>query len=92
MPNPHPYSYEDRADQIYLDMLTEIVRCGDTEFYAIDEEIEEYFKRMVPLIRLDLLLREKGEKPLEWHHDSLLDALRDFLYTKALEQAKRERR
>ena len=91
MPNPH-YSYEDRADQIYLDNLTEIVRSGNTEFYAIDEEIEEYFKRMVPLIRLDLLLREKGEKPLEWYHDSLLDTLRDFLYQKALEQAKRERR
>ena len=92
MPNSHPYSYEDRADQIYLDKLTELARCGDQEFYAIDEEIAEYFARLVPIIRLDLLLLEKGERKREWYQDGLLDGLREFHYKEALAQAKREKR
>ena len=81
-------NYEQRADEIYRDMLTELVRCGDQEFYAIDEEIEEYFKRLVPLIRLDLLM----EKAPEWHENSYRDGLWDFLYQKAKEKAQREKR
>ena len=89
MPNPH-YSYEDRADQIYLDMLKDMGRCGDNSFYLAEDEIREYFYRMAPTIRLILLAigLEDDKEP----RDSLLSGLRDFLYKEALEQAKRERR
>ena len=90
METQHEYSYEDRADQIYLDKLNDMGRCGDSSFYVVEDEIREYFYRLAPTIRLILkaMELENDREP----RDSLLSGLRDFLYKEALEQAKREKR
>lgn len=89
MPHTHP-NYEERADQIYLDMLKDTGRCGDKSFYVVEDEIREYFYRLAPTIRLIILAMglEDDKEP----RDSLLSQLRDFLYKEALAQAQREKR